>query len=174
MSQIGLAPKVGGFSHLSLPCRDLSEAKEFFTEVLGAEVILERRDSPFVEVVLGGVIIGLSQQPGGWTAAEAEFPHYAFYIDAANLLPLKERLESFAIPTHPPYTRNRKEALMYFRDPSGNLLEFYCSEGFKGVENLPIARAVGGTYTVDFKALNYTYWRRPSLTKGADSQSATT
>jgi len=170
MSQPGLAPKVGSFSHLSLPCRDLEEAKEFFTQVLGAKVILERKDAPFVEVVLGGVIVGLSRQPGGWTAPDAEFPHYAFYIDAANMLPLKQRLESFAIPTHPPYTRNRKEALMYFRDPSGNLLEFYCAEGFQGVEALPVARAVGGTYTVDFKALNYSDWRRPSRASAAKLQ----
>jgi hypothetical protein len=41
--------------------------------------------------------------------------------------PLKERLEAHGIPTHPIWTRNGHTGLVYFRDPSGNLLELYCS-----------------------------------------------
>lgn len=160
MSNPRKLPKVESFYHLSVPCRDLEEAKLFFTQVLGAEVILDIKTSPpFAEVMLGGMIIGLSPQPGGWTAPEAEFPHYAFWVGGDELLPLKERLESFVVPTHPPYTRYHKEALMYFRDPSGNLFEFYCGTGFKGAERLPVAAAVGGTFKVDFKALNYSTWK---------------
>jgi catechol 2,3-dioxygenase-like lactoylglutathione lyase family enzyme len=152
-------PQVGSFNHVSVPCRDLDEAKRFFTEIFGAPVILEVPSKPpFAEVQLGGVIIGLSLQPGGWTGPGAEFPHYAFLAETDEMLALKERLESFGVPTHPIYTRMRVEGLMYFRDPSGNLFEFYC-EKFRGADKLPVAASVGGTFTVDFKALNYSTWK---------------
>ena len=34
------------------------------------------------------------------------------------------------------------EALMFFRDPSGNLIELYCEKGFKGADKLPAAPRV--------------------------------
>ena len=75
MSQFN-GPKVGSFNHASIPVRNLKEAKRFYTEVLGGEVILDSNPG-FAEVRVGGAIIGLSEQQGGWTGSNAEFPHYS-------------------------------------------------------------------------------------------------
>jgi catechol 2,3-dioxygenase-like lactoylglutathione lyase family enzyme len=144
-------PRFSGFSHASLPCRDLAASKRFFTEVLGAELF---HDIPgFAEVRIGGVIIGLSEASAGWTGRDAEYPHYAFFIDGKDYSPMKERLESSGVPTHP-WTRDHKRALLYFRDPSGNLFEIYCQKGYEGVAALPLGPKQGGR-AIDFAGLNY-------------------
>jgi hypothetical protein len=141
--------------------RDIPEAMRFWTQIFRAETVLNNHPDRFAEVRAGGVIIGLSNQPGGWTGPNAEFPHYAFFVQPNDMKPLKERLESFGVPTHSIWTRNRKEALMYFRDPSGNLFELYCVEGFPEVNDLPIGASAGGDYEVDFQSLVYDHWRDP-------------
>jgi len=117
-------PVPSGFNHLSIPVKDVEQSLRFFMEVLGAEWVMAQEG--FAEVRCGGMIIGLSRQPGGWTGPDAEFPHYGLLIAPEDLWPLKERLEAHDIPTHPIWTRNGYTGLMYFRDPSGNLFELYC------------------------------------------------
>ncbi len=117
-------PVPAGFNHMSIPVKDVDQSVRFFIEVLGAEWVMGQE--AFAEVRCGGMIIGLSKQPGGWTAPNAEFPHYGFLIDAEDMWPLKDRIEAHGVPTHPIWTRNGYTGLMYFRDPSGNLFELYC------------------------------------------------
>jgi len=64
-----------GFAHASLPVRDVAEACRFWIEVLGAEPVLNHHPQQFAEVRVGGIILGFSKQPGGWTGRTAEFPH---------------------------------------------------------------------------------------------------
>jgi catechol 2,3-dioxygenase-like lactoylglutathione lyase family enzyme len=149
-------PRFSGFNHMSIPVRDRAEAVRFFTEVLGADVALE--NPTFTEVRLAGTIIGLSQQQGGWTAPDAEFPHYGFSIEGQDMQPMKERLEAYGIPTHAIWTRHGVEALMYFRDPSGNLFELYCTQGYPQAGSAPRPKGWGGEFKVDFRALNYDSW----------------
>ena len=145
--------KVGTFNHASIPVRDLEEAKRFYTEVLGGELFLELPG--FSEVRVGGAVIGLSEQKSGWTGRDAEYPHYAFTMGPDDFYPFIEHLKARSVPTHEPWTRHGVEALMYFRDPSGNLLELYCPEGLKDADKLPRSVKAGGNYVVDFAALNY-------------------
>lgn len=149
---------VTGFNHMTMPVRDMYEGKRFLTEVLGGNVTIELPDH--ITVAVGGAQIGMAPATGGWTAYDAEFPHYAFFVQPEDMAPLKERLDSYGIPTHDIWTRNGVEALMYFRDPSGNLLELYCKSGFEGADKLPRGGA-GGNYTIDFAALNYDRWNDP-------------
>ena len=150
--------RVAGFNHMTIPVRDMYEGKRFLTEVLGGDVVLELADH--ITVAVGGAQVGMAPMAGGWTAYDAEFPHYAFFVEPEDMVPLKERLESYGVPTHDIWTRNGIEALMYFRDPSGNLLELYCKSGFKDADKLPRGGA-GGDYTIDFAALNYDRWKDP-------------
>ncbi len=69
--------KVGTFNHASIPVKDLEEAKRFYSKVLGGENVRDLAPR-FAEVEVGGATIGLSQQKGGWTGRDAEYPHYAF------------------------------------------------------------------------------------------------
>src|SRR5438445_476794 len=80
-------PRFSGFSHASLPVRDLEQSKRFFTRVMGGELIHDVEG--FAEVRVAGVIIGLSNRSGQWTAWDAEYPHYAFFIEAQDFLPMK-------------------------------------------------------------------------------------
>ena len=146
--------KVGTFNHASIPVKDLEESKRFYSKVLGGENVRDLAPG-FAEVEVGGATIGLSQQKSGWTGRDAEYPHYAFTMAPEEFYPFVEHLKSCGIPTPGPWTRHGVEALMYFRDPSGNLLELYCPEGLKDADKLPRSVKAGGQYVVDFAALNY-------------------
>lgn len=147
----------GGYNHMTLPVRDMYEAKRFFTTVLGGTVAFERPEH--ITVIVGGAEIGLSGEAGGWTAADAEYPHYTFFVKAEDLIPLRERLESYGVPTSAVWSRNGTDAAMYFRDPSGTLWELYCEKGLRGT----VCRGVsaGGDYVPDVIALNYSTWKDP-------------
>lgn len=148
-------PRFSGISHISLACRDLEESKLFYAEVMGGERVLEIPG--FVEYKIEDIIIGLSQQSAGWTDPDAEYPHYAFYIDGPNFELMNNWLDACGVP-HYPYRRGAT-ALIYCRDPSGNLFELYCSSGYEGIDALPPAPRRGGR-PIDFRALNYSWDRR--------------
>lgn len=151
-------PRFFGLNHISIPVRDREEAVRFYTEVLGADVALV--NPYFTEVRLAGIILGLKETKGGWTASDAEYPHYGFSIAAADLEPMKARLEAFGVPTHAIWSRHGVEAMMYFRDPSGNLFEMYCTDGYEQASDAPRPGPYGGTYAIEFQALSYSTWGR--------------
>jgi catechol 2,3-dioxygenase-like lactoylglutathione lyase family enzyme len=146
-----------GYNHMTLPVRDMREAKRFFVSALGGTVAFERPEH--ITVVVGGGEIGLSSETRGWTAADAEYPHYTFLVQPEDLAALKRQIEGHGVPTSDIWSRNGSDAAIYFRDPSGNLWELYCERGFKG----PLRQGVsaGGDYTPDVKALNYAAWKDP-------------
>ena len=137
-------------SHVSLPCRDLEESKIFYSQVMGGELVHEI--AGFVEYRIKDIIIGLSEQPDGWTGLDDEYPHYAFYLDGLNFELMKNLLNRYGVPNYP-YRRD-KTALTYFRDPAENLFEMYCP---KLKEAATFMRGVkqGGSYEIDFADLNY-------------------
>lgn len=104
------------------------------------------------------LIFGLCEQKGSWTTPDAEFPHYGFEVTAENVLPLEVRLEAAGVKTHPLWTRRGVEALMDFRDPSGNLFEMYCTQGFEGANKLPRPPGWGGDFRPPIADLSYD-WR---------------
>jgi len=144
-------PRFSGISHMSLPCRNLEQSKRFYTEVMGGELV---HDVPgFAEVRVADVIVGFSEQAEGWTE-DAEFPHYAFFVEAENFLPMVEWLRANGVKTSEPWTRDGIKGLLYFRDPSGNLLEMYCPK-LKEAASFVRGKKQGGDYEIDFAALNY-------------------
>src|SRR5258705_1225331 len=143
-------PRFSGMSHVSLPCRDLEESKMFYSQVLGGELFHEI--AGFVEYRIADIVIGLSEQDEGWTGPDDEYPHYAFYLDGQNFELMKKWLDRYAVPKYP-YRRDQT-ALLYFRDPSGNLFEFYCDSRYEGIESLPLAPRRGGP-PIDFHSANY-------------------
>ncbi len=147
------AMRRASLSHISIPVRDRAEATRFFVDVLGAEITLQ--NPTFTEVRIAGTIFGLSEQKAGWTASDAEYPHYAFEIAPEDFEPMKAWLEAHGVKTHPIWTRHGIEALMYFRDPSGNLFEFFCTEGFKDADKLPHAKGWGGDFRPPIADLSY-------------------
>jgi catechol 2,3-dioxygenase-like lactoylglutathione lyase family enzyme len=76
-------PRLAYLHHISLPCRDLAESKRFYMQVLGGELIHDI--AGFAEVRIANIIIGMSQQSGGWTGPTVEYPHYGLNVDGTNL-----------------------------------------------------------------------------------------
>ena len=155
-------PRFSGMSHVSLACRDLEQSKLFYSRVLGGEWVLVI--AGFVEYRIANVIFGLAERPAGWTGAEHEYPHYAFYIDGENFGWMKRWLAFYGVP-HYPYRRD-ETALIYFRDPSGNLFELYCDRGYEDIDSLPPAPRRGGP-EIDFRRLNYAWNSRAALEEKA-------
>jgi catechol 2,3-dioxygenase-like lactoylglutathione lyase family enzyme len=145
-------PRFSGMSHVSIPCRDIEESKSFYANVMGGELV--HGIQGFVEFRIEDIIIGLSEQSEGWTGPDDEYPHYAFYISGPNFELMKNWLHSYGVPNYP--YRRGDTALIYFREPSGNLFELYCDTGYEGIESLPLAPRRGGR-PIDFRGLNY-HW----------------
>jgi len=141
------------FSHINIPARDLVHSKRFFVEVLGGELTIDEPRLARVQFDNFGIVI--SPQAEGATAPNAEYPHYAFTVEAEDFMDIKGRLEAYGVPTHDPWGRKgRPHALMYFRDPSGNQFELFCASGFTAVP-LRLGVRAGGDYVIDFPGLCY-------------------
>jgi catechol 2,3-dioxygenase-like lactoylglutathione lyase family enzyme len=154
-------PRFSGMSHVSLPCRDIEQSKLFYANVMGGELV--HGIQGFVEFRIEDIIIGLSEQPDGWTGPEDEYPHYAFYISGPNFELMKNWLDRYEVPNYP--YRRGDTALIYFRDPSGNLFELYCDTGYEGLMSLPLAPRRGGQ-PIDFRGLNYHWNGKGALDAG--------
>jgi catechol 2,3-dioxygenase-like lactoylglutathione lyase family enzyme len=145
-------PQFSGFAHASLYCRDLAQAKRFFTTVMGGELIHDV--DGFAEVRVAGVIIGITIRPGTTTSSDAEYPHYAFFVEPKDFLPMLGWLRQNGIVTSEPWTRDGVKGLVYFRDPAGNLFEMYCPK-LPEAASFVRGKKQGGSYEIDFPALNY-------------------
>jgi len=146
-----------GFNHMTLPVRDMHEGKRFWLTTLGGKVLLDLPDH--ITVVVGGAEVGMATTDHGWTAKDAEYPHYTFLVKSEDMAAQIESLQSYGVPTSEIWTRNGSDACLYFRDPSGNLWELYCERGFKGATRR--GASAGGDYRPDVKALNYEAWKDP-------------
>lgn len=148
-------PHFTAFAHASVYCGDLEQAKRFFTKVIGGELIHDV--DGFAEVRIAGIIIGLTVRSGQTTGRDAEYPHYAFFIEPGDFLPMVSWLRQNGVITSEPWTRDGVKGLLYFRDPAGNLFEMYCRK-LDAAASFARGAKQGGSYTLDFAALNY-QWR---------------
>ncbi len=151
--------KLKSFAHVSVPCRDLEEGKAFYRDVLGGEI---RVDTPtFASFRLGGVDVGIGTEGVSYMTKSAEYPHFAFFVGPDELAHMRQWLTQCGVPTSNLWTRRGIEALMFLRDPSGNVIELYCEKGFAGADKLPKGPPRGHGTAVDIDALRYDQWKRP-------------
>ncbi len=151
-------PHFSRFNHVSIWARDVDLSKKFYAEVLGGRIVNEGTPN-FAEVNVAGTIVGLSDVRSTAQASDTEFPHMAFEIESEHFLPMKKWLEDHGVKTHAPWTRHQVEGLMYFKDPSGNLIEMYCPK-FAGAKDLQKSGTVVGV--VDLASLDYVWDPRAS------------
>lgn len=152
-------PRLASFAHLSVPVQDIEQAKRFFIEVMGGEPLTTSDPATFTEVRVAGAIVGLSTRSGVCTGRNSEYPHYAFYVQGQDFLPMIDWLKRHGVVTPGPWTRDGKKGLMYFRDPSGNLFEIYCGKDIPSAAQFPRGVKQGGCYATDYSGLFYE-WRR--------------
>ncbi len=154
------AVRASDFNHMTIPSKDLGESKRFLTEIFGGTVKID--NSSHVTVEVGGMEIGNGGPlDGGWPAPDAEYPHYTLLVAPEDLVPLRDRLQSYGVPTGEIFTRSGSDAALYYRDPTGNLWELYCERGFSGEARR--APSAGGSYVTDLPALCYDHWNDPGL-----------
>ena len=146
-------------AHVSVPCRDLKEGIEFYTKVLGGEMHVET--PTFASFKLGGVDVGIGTDGTSFITNSAEYQHFAFFASAEELVHMKAWLTQCGIPTSNFWTREGVETLMFFRDPSGNMIELFCLGGYQGADKLPRGPARGHGTAVNIDALRYETWKRP-------------
>jgi catechol 2,3-dioxygenase-like lactoylglutathione lyase family enzyme len=153
-------PALGAFAHVSLPCRDITEGKKFYVDLLGGQL---RVDQPtFCSVVLGGVDVGFGTEGVSFVGEAAEYPHIAFFVDAATMAGMRDWLMAHGVPCSNYWTRQGVEALMFFRDPSGNMIELYCKSGVPGADKFPKGPPRGHGVAVDIESLRYDRWTPPA------------
>ena len=121
--------------HLAFPVHDLAAARAFYGELLGCP---EGRSSDrWIDFDLRGhqIVTHLDPtvQPAGFTnpvdGHDVPVPHFGVVLEWEDWHALVERLEragvSFGIAPHIRFKGQvGEQATMFFRDPSGNALEF--------------------------------------------------
>ena len=152
-------PQFNHLDHVSLPCRDLKEGIQFYRDVLGGEIIVT--DPAFALFRIAGMRVGIGSVGCTFMTPHTEYPHIAFNAAADALPEMKEWLSACGIPTSEYWTRKGIETLMFFRDPSGNVIELFCDGGYEGAANLPHGPSRGHGITIDIDLLSYTTWRLP-------------
>ena len=153
-------PRLRQFAHVSVPCRDLEEGKRFYRDVLGGEMHVET--PTFASFRLGGVDVGIGTDGCTFIGESAEYPHMAFFVTAEEMMQMRAWLGRCGIPVSNLWTREGVETLMFFRDPSGNMIELFCLKGYAGADKLPRGPARGHGTAVDIDALRYERWSLPS------------
>jgi catechol 2,3-dioxygenase-like lactoylglutathione lyase family enzyme len=152
-------PRLTTFAHVSLPYRDLAEGKRFYVEVLGGQRLTSQ--ASYAAIGLAGIRLGLGTDGCSFISPQMEYPNIAFYVSADEMRQLRRWLARCRVPVSRLWTRTGVEALMFIRDPSGNLIEFFCKSGFPGAQALPRGGARAGEAT-DIDSLYYTDWCSPT------------
>ncbi|MFT4736203.1 MAG: extradiol dioxygenase family protein [Cyclobacteriaceae bacterium] len=133
--------------HLAIPVQNLSSCREFYGKVLGCEE--GRSDSQWVDFDFYGhqlVIHEVKSQKSDVSEPDhnpvdghnVPVPHFGVVLDWYDWQSLSERLQQVNIEfIIAPYIRfvgqAGEQATMFFKDPSGNALEF---KAFKNIEQL--------------------------------------
>jgi len=121
--------------HLAFPVHDLAAARGFYGRVLGCPE--GRSSDEWIDFDLFGhqivAHLDADARPAGITNAvdghHVPVPHFGVVLTMADWEALAARVEAAGIPFGiAPYVRFRgqvgEQATMFFRDPSGNALEF--------------------------------------------------
>ena len=152
-------PRLDGIDHVSFPCRDLEEGIRFYRDVLGGKMLV--REDAFALFEICGARFGIGSAGCTFIEPGTEYPHIGFACNADALVAMQNWLARCGIPTTNPWTRHGVEALLFFRDPSGNVIELFCHEGYEDAPNLPRGPARGHGITIDIDAISYSEWHLP-------------
>ena len=140
-----------GVHHLAICTADIKKQIEFFTKVLGAELValywmhgvdntfhgfLKLNDSSYIAFVQNPEIKELKAQKGvshaGWTAGNVPggaMQHLAFNVDSeVELIAMRDRIRAHGHFVYGPLNHGLCKSI-YFAGPEGMMLEFATSEG---------------------------------------------
>jgi len=126
--------------HLAIPVRDVKEAEAFYTGILGCEV--GRKSDHWVDLNLFGHQLVCHEAELGETYGnpvdgdDVPVPHFGVVLTMERWQAFAERLKSLNVEfVIEPRIRFQglpgEQATLFFKDPSGNALEF---KGFANIE----------------------------------------
>ena len=137
----------------------MDEGVRFYGSVLGGELVV--RQDRFALFQIAEMRVGIGSVGTSFMTGNAEYPHIAFNAGPDALVEMKHWLDACGVPSSDLWTRQGVEALMFFHDPSGNVIELFCRDGYEGAADLPRGPARGHGITIDIEALRYTDWHLP-------------
>lgn len=134
--------------HLAIACRDVAEATAFYRDVIGCS--LGRSSDDWIDLNLFGHQLVCHLDPGlgrdgqvalmhsDVDAHAVPIPHFGVVLNMDDWNQLAERLKDYGLQfIIEPYVRFKglagEQATMFFKDPSGNALEF---KAFKDMNQL--------------------------------------
>jgi catechol-2,3-dioxygenase len=132
---------VSGLAELTLQAEDMAAMEQFYTGVVGLEV-LDRQDDRI------WLAVGEDTRLGLWSPGRKEFGdeggrhvHFAFSASPGRLDALAGQLRDAGVEVRGPVEHDGGDRSIYFRDPAGNVVEawdfFEHGEGAReGVEAL--------------------------------------
>lgn len=117
-------------AHVAVPCRDVAEAADWYTDVIGAKPVRVLEDR--VTLNVGGVLqLVCHLDPGRVEAAPRPYPrHFGLtFLDSDDYARMKAHIERIKHPflmnpmTRFPLNKHEHQSFMV-ADPSGNVVEF--------------------------------------------------
>ncbi|MBI3127443.1 MAG: VOC family protein [Candidatus Tectomicrobia bacterium] len=164
--------RLDGIHHLALAQGDIRRAEDFYTRVLGGEVVrrigAETGDqtlarTPQVWVRLGGVTFALNGAPP--EPPRGHFVHYALKGRIEDLDAWAEAFKREGVPHSGPYGHGGTSSLsLYFHDPAGYLFEIGMDAGTweRAKEEV---RKRGGLFGNPEATYDIEAWERENLRK---------
>ena len=134
--------------HLVLNVKDLAASTKFYTEILGFEVSLSRPTGTFLSCGKIHHDLALFQAPeGALPVTEGQLGLNHFAVQVADLDDLKEAYQEFqAIGVKLDHnTDHGMTSSIYFFDPDGNRIEYFCNNHADAEEGLALMGATNRT-----------------------------
>jgi metallothiol transferase len=114
---------IKGLNHITFAVADMEKSTEFYTQVLGAALVLAGPKTVYMD--LAGIWLALNLEPGRPKALE-NYTHMAFSVEVQDINLYKQRLVDKGIELKEDRPRHPDEGQsLYFRDPDGHLLELH-------------------------------------------------
>lgn len=111
-----------GLRHIALKTRDLKKTEEFYTKVLGLKIAFQHPPNMLFLTTPGSSdllnFVKSSARPSGAQALD----HIGFKVTPAGLKKTEKMLKARGVEID----GRRGKAAIYFTDPNGYQLEYYC------------------------------------------------
>lgn len=115
---------ITGLNHLTFAVRDLAEAFDFYTRILGFQPLVKWPHGAYL--LAGDVWIALTLDPETRRGPLAEYTHAAFSVSPNDFPLMTERILASGAAS---WQENSSEgASLYFLDPDGHKLELHASD----------------------------------------------
>ena len=115
-----MAPK--GLSHIALKAHDLKKTEEFYTQVLGLKIAFRHPPNMLFLTTPGSGDLLNFVKSGARPSGAQSLEHIGFKVTAAGLTVTEKTLKEHGIKID----GRRGKTAIYFTDPNGYQLEYYC------------------------------------------------